>query len=108
MDYKLESLCPLPRGTTAALECLAKSKRIVVGSGYKSLAKHLTQFQSLGYMPMVTDVRRTDYGDGFEVTMMRHQASWHKLCHLKFNQINLTDYVRKCNLSSSDHAIDLI
>ena len=88
MHYKLESLCPLPRGTTAALECPAKSKRTVVGSGYKSLAKHLIPFQSFGYMPMA---RWIDDGDGFEVTMMRHQASRHKTCHLKFNQTNLTD-----------------
>ena len=81
MHYKLESLCPLPRGTTTALECPAKSKRTVVGSGYKSLAKHLIQFQSLRYMPIAIDVRRIDDGDGFEVTMMRHQASWHKTCH---------------------------
>ena len=47
-----------------ALECSAKSKRAAVGSGYKSLAKYLIQFQSLGYMPMAIDVRRIDDGDG--------------------------------------------
>ena len=81
------NLCVLCQDdTTAALECPAKSKRAVVRSGYKSLAKHLIQFQSLGHMPMAIDVRRIDDGDGFEATMTRHQASWHKTCRLKFNQ----------------------
>ena len=36
------NLCVLcQEDTTATLECPAKSKRTVVGSGYKSLAKHL-------------------------------------------------------------------
>jgi len=39
------NLCVLcQENTTAALECPAKSKRPLVGSGYKSLAKHLIQF----------------------------------------------------------------
>ena len=38
---------------------------------------------------MAIDVRRIDDGDGFEATMMRHQASWHKTCRLKFNQTKL-------------------
>ena len=94
MHCKLESLCPLPRETTTALKCLTKSKRTVVGSGYKSLAKQLTQFQFLGYMPMAINVRRIDYRDGFEVTMMRHQASWHKTCRLKVQPDKL-DRLRK-------------
>ena len=38
---------------------------------------------------MAIDVRRIDDGDRFEATMMRHQASWHKICRLKFNQTKL-------------------
>ena len=81
-NWNLCILCQ--EDTTAALECSAKSKRTVtvVGSGYKSLAKHLIQFQSLGYMPMAIDVRRIDDRDRFEETMMRHQASWYKTCRL--------------------------
>ena len=69
-NWNLFVLCQ--EDTTATLEYPAKAKRTVVGSGYKSLAKHLIQFQSLRHMPMAIDVRRIDDGDGFEATMMRH------------------------------------
>ena len=38
--------------------------------------------------------RRLDDGDGIEDTMMKHQASWHKTCRLKFSQTKL-DRLRK-------------
>jgi len=63
--------------------------RPTFGNGYKSLAKHLMQFQSFGHMPMSIDVKRLDDRDGIEATITRHQASWNKTCHLKFNQTKL-------------------
>ena len=35
---------------------------------------------------MDIDVKRLDEGDGIEATLMRHQAGWHKMCYLNFNQ----------------------
>ena len=75
--------------TKAALECPARSTKAPVGSGYKSLAEHLIQFQSLGHMPMNIYIERLDDGDSIEATMTRHQACWHKNCRLKFNQTKL-------------------
>ena len=80
-------LCQLD--TNAALECPARSTRPTFGSGYKSLAEHLIQFQSLGCVPMDIDINRLDDGDGIEATLMRHQACWHKACRLNFNQTKL-------------------
>ena len=59
-------LCQLD--TNAALECPARSTRPTSGSGYKSLAEHLIQFQSLGHVPMDIDINRLDDGDGIEAT----------------------------------------
>ena len=38
---------------------------------------------------MNIDIRTLDDGDGIEATLMRHHASWHKTCRLKFNQTKL-------------------
>lgn len=38
---------------------------------------------------MNIDIERLDDGDGIEATMMKHHASWHKTCRLKFNETKL-------------------
>ena len=86
-NWKLCFLCQVD--TKAALYCPARSKKPNFGTGYKSLAEHLIQFQSLGHMPMGIDINRLDNEDGIEATLMRHQACWHKTCRLKFNQMKL-------------------
>ena len=86
-NWNLCVLCQLD--TNAALECPARSTRPTSGSGYKSLAEHLIQFQSLGHVPMDIDINMLDDGDGIEATLMRHQACWHKTCRLNFNQTKL-------------------
>ena len=86
-NWNLCVLCQLD--TNAALECPARSTRPTSGSGYKSLAEHLIQFQSLGHVPMDIDINRLDDGDGIEATLMRYQACWHKTCRLNFNQTKL-------------------
>ena len=65
------------------------------GSGYKSLAEYLIQFQSLGCVPMDIDINRLDDGDGIEATLIRHQAYWHKACRLNFNQTKLDQLNKK-------------
>ena len=64
-------------------------------SGYTSLAQHLLQFQARGHMPVDTDIEQLDDGDGSEVTMRKHHASWHKSCQLKFNQNQLDCLMRR-------------
>ena len=71
--------------TGVALQCPAKSSKAPIGSGYKSLAAHLIQFEALGHMSMDTDTERLDDGNGIKATMMMYHASWHKTCRLKFN-----------------------
>lgn len=47
-------------------------------------------------MPLNIDIERLDDGDGLDTTMRKHSASWHKSCHLKFNQTQL-ERARKRN-----------
>jgi len=61
------------------LTCPAHSKRSDVGSGYKSLAEKIKQFQEYGLPPEV-NLRILDEGDGVEATCSRHKACWHKTC----------------------------
>ena len=84
--------------TKTDLECPARLTKGSVGSGYKTLAKHLTEFQLLGYMPMNLNIERLDDGDGIEATMTRHQACWHKTCRLKFNQTKLNRLAKKVTM----------
>ena len=85
-NWNLCVLCQLD--TNASLECPARSTRPTFESGYKSLAEHLIQLQSLGCVADI-DINRLDDGDGIEAMLMRHQACWHKACQLNFNQTKL-------------------
>ena len=73
------------KDTKTGLECPARSSKAPIGSGYKSLAEHLIQFQMHGCLPLDTciDIKRLDYGDGIEDMMMRHRSCWHKACRVK-------------------------
>ena len=78
-----------------ALQCPARSSKMLIGIGYASLAQHLLQFKAHGHMPMDHDVEKLDEGDGMEATMRNHNASWHKTCRLKFNQTQLDHVARR-------------
>lgn len=71
-NWELCVLCQKEIGE--ALQCPAKSTKAPIGSGYKSLAGHLGQFQELGHAPMDIDTERLNDGDGMEATMMTHLA----------------------------------
>ncbi len=86
-------LCQLVKGE--ALQCPARSSKAPIGSGYASLAQHLLQFKAHGHVPMDLDIERLDEGDGMEATMRKHNASWHKTCRLRFNQIQLDRVARR-------------
>ena len=86
-DWKFCIICQ--KDTKTGLECPARSSKAPIGSGYKSLADHLIQFQMHGCMPPDMDINRLDDGDGIEATFMRHHACWHKACRVKFSQTKL-------------------
>ena len=90
-NWELCVLCQ--EDTKEPLQCLAKSTKAPIDCGYKSLAGHLIQFQELGHMPI--DIDSLNDGDGIEVTMVAHRASWHKTCRLRFNQTKLERLQRK-------------
>lgn len=92
INWDLCVLCQ--EDTDRALQCpyAAKGKP---GIGYKSLADHLTSFNELGHMPMNVDIEQLNDGDGIEATLVRHHASWHKACRLKFSQMKLERLQKK-------------
>ncbi len=57
-------------------------------------------------MPINVDITQLNDGDGMEATLMRHHASWHKTCRLKFSQMKLERLGKKSRevgTSSSVH-----
>ena len=54
INWKLCVLCPTE--TDEILQCLARSSKLSVGSGYMSLAENFNQFKDLGIVPMGLDV----------------------------------------------------
>lgn len=94
-NWELCVLCQEETGTALQCPYAAKDNKAPIGSGYKSLAGHLTNFNKLGQMPMNIDIERLDDGDGIEATLMRHRAGWHKKCRLKFNQTKLERLQKK-------------
>ena len=62
------------KDTKAGLECPARSLKAPIGSGYKSLAEHLAQFQMHDCVPLDIDI---------------NSACWHKACQVKFSQTKL-------------------
>ena len=84
-----ELCCLCQEDTGASLQCPVNSLRASTGSGYVSLANHLSKFAELGHVPMNIDTTRLDDEDGMEATLVRHKAWWHKACRLKVNQTKL-------------------
>ncbi len=102
-NWKLCILCQEDTGTALQCPYAAKGKP---GVGYKTLADHLTRFNELGHMPINVDITQLNDGDGMEATLMRHHASWHKTCRLKFSQMKLERLEKKSRevgTSSSVH-----
>ena len=91
IDWKLCGFCQKDTG----LECPARFFKAPIGSGYKSLAEHLVQFQMHDCIPLDIDIKRLDDGDGIEATMMRHSACWHIACEVKFSQTKLERLEKK-------------
>ena len=71
INWKLCVLCH------ETLQCPARSSKLLVGSGYMSLAENLNQFKDFGIVPMDLDVEKLDEGIGIQETLMIHSAKWH-------------------------------
>ena len=77
------SLCILCQSITKeSLQCPARSKRLDLGAGCKSIAENLQGFFAIGALPF-------DVGSGLFNTLLRHEASWHKSCKDKINSTKL-------------------
>ncbi len=46
-------------------------------------------------MPLDIYIKRLDDGDGIKTTLIRHSASWHKACRVKFSQTKLDRLEKK-------------
>ena len=72
INWKLCVLCQTE--TDETLQCPARSSKLLVGSGYMSLAENLNQFKDLGIVPMNLDVEKLDEETGIQETLMIHSA----------------------------------
>ena len=71
-------LCILCQENVTGLQCPYADNKVIIGSGYKSIAEQLTSFNELGHMPISVDIKQLDDGGGIEATLMRHHAGWLK------------------------------
>lgn len=78
INWEICVLCQKDNG--GILQCPANSTKAPIGSGYKSLAEHLSKFEELGQMLVELDINRLDEGNGIESTLIAHRAKWHKSC----------------------------
>ena len=100
------NLCALCQTYTIGenLQCPANSTTKDVGAGYRSFAKNINEFVSLGTLPIFPlRLRHLDDGSGIDNTLMTNRASWHKSCHNKFDNQHLkcTKTAVKCKNDSS-------
>ena len=84
------SLCILCQSITKeSLQCPARSKRLDLGAGCKSIAENLQGFFAIGALPFDVTQNQLDDGSGLFNTLLRHEASWHKSCKDKINSMKL-------------------
>ena len=84
-NWKLCMLCQEEKAEP--LTCPSKSKRKDVGSGYRSLAEKLNEFNALGQLSI--PLERLDEGQGVEMTMVANDGQYHQSCRLKYNNSKL-------------------
>ena len=75
-NWKLCLVCQ--EETTESLICPGLSKRRHPESGYTTMTANLVKFDELGELPRTVQLQILDEGQGVEVTMVAHQAKWHK------------------------------
>jgi hypothetical protein len=83
--------------------CPRDSKRLDVGCGYKSLAKDIDGYVSLGEFPPGIDVSLWDEGDGIETTLKRNKACWHRKCRNKSLHVTKLNRLRVLDAAINDN-----
>ena len=83
--------------------CPADSKRQDVGCGYKSLAKDIDGYMSLGEFPAGIDLSLWDEGDGLETTLKRNKACWHRKCRNKYLHVTKLNRLRVLDAATNDN-----
>ena len=79
--------------TSEKRECPANSKQSNRGAGYITLQKDLESFYEAGELQL--DLAKLDEGEGIAETLLKHNASWHKSCRVKYNATKLKRLERK-------------
>ena len=79
--------------TSEKRECPANSKQSNCGAGYITLQLDLESFYEAGELHR--DLAKLDEGEGIAETLLKHNASWHKSCRVKYNATKLKRLERK-------------
>ena len=85
IDWSLCALCQNP-ANKGSLTCPFKGQGAKGdGAGYIYIAQNLKAFQKIGENPLSVPLSKLDDGSGFEETLKKHEASWHKSCRAKIS-----------------------
>ena len=79
--------------TSEERECSANSRRSNCGAGYITLQKELESFYEAGELHL--DLAELDEEEGIAETLLKHNASRHKSCRVKYNATKLKRLERK-------------
>ena len=79
--------------TSEKRECPANSKQSNRGAGYITLQKDMESFYEAGELQL--DLARLVEGEGIADILLKHNASWHKSCRVKYNATKLKRLERK-------------
>ena len=79
-----------------------QSKRADKGSGYTSLAEHLTEFNELGQLPSTVPIVRLDESHGIEAAMFANKAQYPQTWRLKYNEPKLKRAKKRACCESPD------
>jgi len=73
--------------TSEKRECPANSKQSNRCARYITLQKNLKSFYAVGELYL--DLAELDEVEGIAETLLKHNASWHKSCRVKYNVTKL-------------------
>ena len=100
--------CILCQETTAKpLQCPENTRRsdIEFGTGYRTLANNIIQFNELSSLPISIDIERLDEGSRIAPTLIEHKTRWNKTCKNKFSTLKLQRIEKRKNQETNASAI---
>ena len=80
-------MCSVPgryRGTIKVSSCFIRGTD---GTGYKTLADNLQEFDKINSLPARLKLSGLDDGVGIEVNLHHHKTKWHDPCELQFSKM---------------------